>query len=311
MSNAKQLAAALAKMGRKGDTVLAHINPAEAALLDRMTNGGSVNPKTGLLEFYDPEVGDYGQDFSAEYSGVPNSQESSANQSFPGFDAGQTVSVGTSTPSEYDAQFKSDYRDYEKSATGATPGGELGDQSSIFDGWGPTIGSTLGGIAGMALGGPFGGALGSGLGRYLGGGTATGSVGTALGSAIGGANPLLSMVASGIGGRAGDFIQNNTTPQQTAALPSELAGFPPSDPMAPQMADAESSGEGAMMPDPMMTADTGAQSAPAPARGFGGMASFSPWNTAAWSGVGDKLTNPGAVTVPLAQMLQNYIPRRA
>jgi hypothetical protein len=37
--------------GRDGDTVLAHITPAEAALLKRMGGAGSINPKTGLPEY--------------------------------------------------------------------------------------------------------------------------------------------------------------------------------------------------------------------------------------------------------------------
>ena len=45
------LAQRLQAMGRNGDTILAHINPAEAELLDRVTDGGSVNPLTGLIEF--------------------------------------------------------------------------------------------------------------------------------------------------------------------------------------------------------------------------------------------------------------------
>lgn len=51
------MAAALQKHGRKGDTILAHINAQEAALLDRITDGGSVNPKTGLPEFFGSEYG--------------------------------------------------------------------------------------------------------------------------------------------------------------------------------------------------------------------------------------------------------------
>ena len=37
--------------GRNGDTVLAHINPAEAALLKRVGGAGSINPQTGLPEY--------------------------------------------------------------------------------------------------------------------------------------------------------------------------------------------------------------------------------------------------------------------
>lgn len=39
------------KMGRHGDTMLAHINPQEAALLKRMGGSGTINPHTGLPEF--------------------------------------------------------------------------------------------------------------------------------------------------------------------------------------------------------------------------------------------------------------------
>lgn len=44
-------ALALQDMGRGGDEILAHITPEEARLLDAVTDGGSVNPATGLLEF--------------------------------------------------------------------------------------------------------------------------------------------------------------------------------------------------------------------------------------------------------------------
>lgn len=47
------LAKLLAQQGRGGDTMLAHITPREAELLNAVTDGGSVNPKTGLPEFYD------------------------------------------------------------------------------------------------------------------------------------------------------------------------------------------------------------------------------------------------------------------
>ena len=51
----------LQKHGRGGDTLLAHINPREAAALKRMGGKGTPNPKTGLLEFDEnnPEDADY------------------------------------------------------------------------------------------------------------------------------------------------------------------------------------------------------------------------------------------------------------
>lgn len=39
-------------LGRNGDTVLAHISPAEARMLKAKGGAGTVNPRTGLLEFY-------------------------------------------------------------------------------------------------------------------------------------------------------------------------------------------------------------------------------------------------------------------
>ena len=44
---------AIARQGQYGDTLLAHINPAEAALLKILGGSGTINPRTGLLEFYD------------------------------------------------------------------------------------------------------------------------------------------------------------------------------------------------------------------------------------------------------------------
>ena len=46
-----QAAEALRRQGRGGDTILAHINPEEAALLKRMGGSGTINPQTGLPEF--------------------------------------------------------------------------------------------------------------------------------------------------------------------------------------------------------------------------------------------------------------------
>ena len=46
-----QAAESLRRQGRGGDTILAHINPEEAALLKRMGGAGTLNPATGLPEF--------------------------------------------------------------------------------------------------------------------------------------------------------------------------------------------------------------------------------------------------------------------
>lgn len=49
----KGMASLLQQYGRNGDTMLAHINPKEAMLLDRVSGGGSMNPMTGMPEFYE------------------------------------------------------------------------------------------------------------------------------------------------------------------------------------------------------------------------------------------------------------------
>jgi hypothetical protein len=54
----REMAALLQGMGRGGDTILAHINPQEAMLLDAVTDGGSINPVTGMPEFFMDEFGD-------------------------------------------------------------------------------------------------------------------------------------------------------------------------------------------------------------------------------------------------------------
>lgn len=51
----------MAKAGRFGDTILAHINPKEAALLKARGGSGTINPMTGAMEFVNEE--DFDPDF--------------------------------------------------------------------------------------------------------------------------------------------------------------------------------------------------------------------------------------------------------
>jgi hypothetical protein len=46
------IAAGIASLGRNGDTMLAHITPQEARMLRRAGGSGSINPATGLPEFF-------------------------------------------------------------------------------------------------------------------------------------------------------------------------------------------------------------------------------------------------------------------
>ena len=57
-ANPTKRASKVQAKGAPQDTILAHINPQEASLLDQVTDGGSVNPRTGLLEFEHGASGD-------------------------------------------------------------------------------------------------------------------------------------------------------------------------------------------------------------------------------------------------------------
>lgn len=52
-SDLKKIAQTLAKKGRGGDSMLVHITPKEAGMLKEAGGSGTINPDTGLMEFYE------------------------------------------------------------------------------------------------------------------------------------------------------------------------------------------------------------------------------------------------------------------
>jgi hypothetical protein len=56
MNTLKKQAQELASYGRNGDTMLAHITPEEAAMLKAAGGSGTINPDTGLPEFFIPAL---------------------------------------------------------------------------------------------------------------------------------------------------------------------------------------------------------------------------------------------------------------
>jgi hypothetical protein len=58
-SDLKQIAKQLAGKGRGGDSMLVHITPREATMLKEAGGAGTVNPDTGLMEFYDGDADTY------------------------------------------------------------------------------------------------------------------------------------------------------------------------------------------------------------------------------------------------------------
>jgi hypothetical protein len=69
----------LQSQGRRGDSVLAHINPQEAALLKKNGGAETVNPVTGLPEYFQIE-GDYA--FGADYGGSRRRAQQVADAGF-------------------------------------------------------------------------------------------------------------------------------------------------------------------------------------------------------------------------------------
>ena len=77
-SNLADIAKMLEKKGRGGDTILAHITRREAEMLKEMGGAGTVNPETGLLEFYDGE-----SEFTPTEFAAPVSDGSSVQAEVP------------------------------------------------------------------------------------------------------------------------------------------------------------------------------------------------------------------------------------
>jgi hypothetical protein len=82
-SDLKSIAAMLAGKGRGGDTLLAHITPREVGLLKEAGGAGTVNPDTGLLEFYDWSGGYGTTDPTSSYQSAPSSTPVFGDYSVP------------------------------------------------------------------------------------------------------------------------------------------------------------------------------------------------------------------------------------
>ena len=82
----RKIARLLQDKGRNGDTILAHINPREAALLREQGGSGTINPETGLMEFED------GLDYSPEQGGYTAPDVGAYSPEQAGFEAPQIFS---------------------------------------------------------------------------------------------------------------------------------------------------------------------------------------------------------------------------
>ena len=102
--NMPAMAEILASKGRKGDTMLAHITPKEAKKLKKEGGAGTINPETGLPEFYDGfDAGGYmaGADYQAPtYQAAPDFSAVSTPSS-----AGAEYTGGGYVPTDYTPTF--------------------------------------------------------------------------------------------------------------------------------------------------------------------------------------------------------------
>lgn len=134
--------ASIAAKGRQGDTMLAHINPREAAMLKRMGGSGTINPNTGLPEYK----------FSLK-NFIKIAAPIAINFLAPGLGSaiGSAI-LGTGASAL---------------ATGALGSAIIGGATSALTGGDPLKGALMGGLSG-GLGGLAGGAASDAFGLKLG-----------------------------------------------------------------------------------------------------------------------------------------------
>lgn len=178
--------ASIAAKGRHGDTMLAHINPREAAMLKRMGGSGTINPSTGLPEFFSWK------------KLLAVALPIAVNFFAPGLGSAIGASLG-----------------FSGAAASALGGALIGGTTSALTGGNFLQGATLGGLGG-GLGGMAGSAannaLGLGLGTtgqaMLGSGLVGGALGAATGKGFvegalqGAAGSALGSTFGGMGGDA-------------------------------------------------------------------------------------------------------------
>ena len=167
-----EMAALLQGMGRGGDTILAHINPQEAMLLNAVTDGGSINPVTGMPEFFIDDM--TGWDEPGMFTDVPDSEDISGSPpegydpyaGEPNMDLGNLLLTAVTAPLEaagnvlgFDPEFTGQDLigpDWSRSFAGIdTPqpiGVEFNPGAAVGGLFAPGIGELVGGLASPTYG---------------------------------------------------------------------------------------------------------------------------------------------------------------
>lgn len=141
------------KMGRNGDTILAHINKAEAAYLKRMGGSGKINPKTGLREFAGADESGSSVT-SSNYGGSSSSSMDTSSDS--GFDSSNWGGGGGGMLSSDRPSYSSSGGGDWKPSTGGDGGGSRnsGLNDSVFgnsDRFSPMLGIQNGAYMGNGM----------------------------------------------------------------------------------------------------------------------------------------------------------------
>ncbi len=240
-----EMAREVTRYGQRGDTVLAHINEQEAALLDRLY-GSDVNPDTGLPQF--GWLQDLSSDFSMKHLNPVIAFRDPHKTAEEWFTKGAQSKIGPTALSyvPYVGPLLSagakDWLEHEKrkgvynGQTGQTP---IVDKGAMTGNALSAPLSYIGGATGVKGGGAIGGSLGGALGTALGGGSpaAGAASGTTTGVGAGSMPGLSSLVSMYQGGST----PNSTQAQQIAAkLKQQLAQQAQQQPEQQQQAQEES-----------------------------------------------------------------------
>lgn len=169
---------AMRRQGRRGDSMLAHVNPREAAMLRQMGGSGGINPATGLREFApaSKKEGGFG---GGSLGGGTASKGSGAKSSGVGTVGAADVSRsgGTSIGKAGTTEGGKPTKTGGTTTGGTTTGGGYAN---------PAIGSEAAAIGHMGVDQAstgYSGDVAAGIGGAL--GSAFGGIGTAIGTGIG------------------------------------------------------------------------------------------------------------------------------
>ena len=146
--------------GRGGDTMLAHITPAEAFVLKQMGGRGTINPATGLREFRGDgpdSVGSGGGDGSSYQGDSHSGRADYSREDREALDRHIREVADRPDRPDYSREAREALDAHIREVAERPDYSQLGSIASIL---GPAMGMALGGMGGFSLGGMLGGSFG-------------------------------------------------------------------------------------------------------------------------------------------------------